>query len=171
MSVHLKFDPTFDDYKNAQFLHLKSSTWLRINRFFAMIGNPIIGILLILLSVWLASLRISTPLMLFESAIGLYLVLYPLVFRRRLRRCYVRTRVGSGECTLNFSDELIAAEQAHAKSQIQWGAVSKFSEDTKSFLIYLAPAKFFYIPKRFCSDIQLTQLREMVARNITPTSK
>jgi hypothetical protein len=166
MNVHLHFAFIFDDYLNAQRLHAKSSWWLRINYFLARIGLPILGVIILGFNFWVAQFTRSWPLLVFEFAIGLFLTFYPVYFRFKLKRCYVRTRIGSGERTFDFDDKIILLEEANAKSEVNWAAVKSFSEDKDSFLIYLAPAKMIMVPKRICPEPQLTELRDMCQRNI-----
>lgn len=171
MTVHLHFDFNFDDYLNAQRLHAKSSWWLRINYLLARIGLPIFGIVIIAATLWAVKFIDSLPLLIFEFSIGLFLTFYPVYFRFKLKRCYVRTRIGSGERTFDFDDTIILLEEANAKSEVNWAAVRSFSEDENSFLIYLAPAKMIMVPKRICPEPQLTELHEMCRRNIAkPTT-
>ena len=166
MPVHLNFAFTFQDYFNAQKLHAKSSWWLRLNLFLAQIGLPILGVSIILFMLWAFRFIDSLPLVLFEFGIGLFLSFYPFYFRLRMKRCYNRILIGSGERTYDFDDSKILLEEANAKSEILWPAVRSFAEDKDSFLIYLAPAKLIMVPKRVCSEPQLSELREMCRRNI-----
>ena len=167
MPIHLQFVFTFEDYLNANRLYAKSSLWMRLNYFLARIGLPIFGILFIAATFWAAKFIDSWPLLVFEFAIGLFLTFYPFYFRFKLKRCYDRTRMGSGERTFDFDDTIILLEEANAKSEVNWAAIKSFSEDKNSFLIYLAPAKMIMVPKRICPEPQLTELRDMCRRKIT----
>jgi hypothetical protein len=36
------------------------------------------------------------------------------------RRAFARTKSGSGDCTVNFTPEMILTSGAHSKSEVQW---------------------------------------------------
>jgi hypothetical protein len=167
MPVHLHFTFTFEDYFKGQLLYAKSGWWTRMNYFLARIGAPILGAVILAGNFWLMRFAEPGPFMIINLSFGLFFTLYPLYFRFKLKRCYLRTRTGSGERTLDFNNEVIKTEEANAKSELNWAVVRSFSEDKDTFLLYLAPAKMVMIPKRICSESQLTELRDMLQRNIS----
>jgi hypothetical protein len=61
---------------------------------------------------------------------------------------------------------MIRVQAARMRSEVQWQAVRSFSENEKVFLLYLAPAKFMAIPKRICSEQEISELRSLFKQEI-----
>jgi hypothetical protein len=166
MPIHLQFTLTLEDYMHGQRLHAKKSWWPRLNYFLCLYGYPALGLAGILLAIYL--FRTATPLYVATGALGASLVLigYRPYALFQLKRCYRRTRVGTGERTNVFDEASIRTESANTKGEIQWSAVRSISEDKNILLIYIAEAMMFMIPKRICPEPQLTELRELCQRSI-----
>jgi len=73
---------------------------------------------------------------------------------------------GAGDCAIEFDENIIRTQGPHSKSEINWKAIRSFSEDMKSFLLYLTPGKFIVIPKRVCANEQVEELRALFQRNV-----
>src|SRR5664279_5460645 len=149
MLVHLEFTLGFNDYLDAQRLHARRSWWPRFNQFMGRFGFPIWGAL-ILIFAYLIHGPGDRLFVLMMSACGVFLLLYPFYIRFKLKRCYTRTRMDTGDCTFEFEGTCIRSEGSGTKSEINWSAIQSLSENDKVFLLYLAPAKFIVIPKRVC---------------------
>lgn len=151
MPVQLDYTLTFNDYLHAQWLH-GDRRWR--NGFVQVMNTRILpgfGLLLIVLG--LAASRNWVVV-----GLGLLLMSYPLLLRLYFRYCYRATR-SEGECKIEFNQDLIRTSTTNTKGEVQWAAIRSFSEDKKIFLLYIAPAKFFVIPKRVCSEEQINELR------------
>jgi hypothetical protein len=169
MQVQLQFNFTFEDYMNGQLLAATRSWWPRLNLFFAKWVIPAIGILNIILAFMIAGNGISWVVFGGMLCLGTYLTLYRFSYRLRLKRCYARTLIGSGLRKFDFTDEMITLEESNAKSEVQWAAVRSYLENKSIFLVFLAPAKMIMVPKRICTESQLSELRELCRRNIAAT--
>jgi hypothetical protein len=95
------------------------------------------------------------------------LLLLPLVFQFNLRRAYKRSRVTDGDCNVEFTDANIQTDVlGYAKSTVEWQAVRHFQEGRKSILIYIAPTRFFVIPKRVLAEGQREELIGLLDRHV-----
>jgi hypothetical protein len=95
------------------------------------------------------------------------LLLLPVFFQFNLRRSYKRSRVTDGECILEFTDDSIEAVMpGYAKSIFEWQAVRQFQENGKTLLVYVAPTRFFVIPKRVLIDAQRDELLGLLDRHM-----
>jgi hypothetical protein len=164
MPIELRFDLTFEDYLNAQRLHAKKNWWLRLNYFAARFVVPVLGILLILLSLLIFSQGRPTHLAIFNFGLGIFLASYPWYFRAKIRRCYRRTRIGSADTWVEIGEDTIHVKGDNASSEASWKAVKSHLEDRKIFLLYLAPAKFIILPKRIFTPEQIAELQSLLAR-------
>ncbi|HEY3707253.1 MAG TPA: YcxB family protein [Terracidiphilus sp.] len=102
---------------------------------------------------------------------SLFLLSFPIPVRLHWRYCYRRTRSNDGEWNLDFSDDLIRTRTTNSRGEIEWSAIQSFAENKNMFLLYLAPAKFFPIPKRACTPEEINELRALFQRQVTPASK
>jgi hypothetical protein len=169
MPIHLAFTLSFDDYFAAQRLHTKRSGWARFNWFMGRIFAPVWGVVLLGLSYLMHGPGVSLDSVMFVTACGLFLLAYPFYMQWKFKRCYTRTRVGDGDCTIQLGEDCIRMLGGNTKSEMDWAAVRSIAENEKVFMLYLAPAKFVAIPKRVCSPEQIEQLRSLFANHI-PTS-
>jgi len=163
--MQLRYELTLSDYLSAQALHAKRSSIAYSGRVLCYFIFPALGCLLL---AWdFSGGRFSS-----SGAIAIlapiYLLACPLFLRWNLRRCYRRTRSGDGECTIDIEPNLIRSASTKTRSEIEWSAIRRFSEDNKCLLLYLAPARFIAIPKRVCSAEQLNELRALFEANIRP---
>ena len=166
MPIHLEYSLTFADYFGAQRLHARRSWWLRLNWIAGQIVAPIWGVLFILFVLLTSGPGVSWVPIAIGCGCGLFLIAYPLYRRFKLKRCYMRTRIGSGKRAFEFGETQIRAQEEGSKSEIEWRLVQSFSENDKTFLLYLAPAKFIVIPKRVCADGQAESLRSLFRERI-----
>jgi YcxB-like protein len=97
---------------------------------------------------------------------GLFLLSFPILVRLNWRYCYRRTRPNDAEWNFEFSDDLIRTRTTNSRGEIEWSAIRSFAEDKNMFLLYLAPAKFFPIPKRACTPEEINELRELFQRRV-----
>jgi hypothetical protein len=161
MPTSIQFTITFNDYLNAQRLHSKSRWWKRLVQIANRMVLPAFGVLLVIGGVAIARDGESSKSFLLVIGCGLFLLSYPLLARLYLGYCYRVTRAGTGECEFDFNSDSIQTRTTNTKGEVQWPAIRSFSEDKKSFLLYIAPAKFFVIPKRVCSEDQINELRSL----------
>jgi hypothetical protein len=157
--MQVTFRTTFGDYKAAQILHAKRSM---IPYLIHCVGHylyPILGICILVFEFTPRHIAGSPHPKLLSTLCALLLVCIPIYLRFMMRRCFNRTRTATGDCTIDFNEEGIRARGLDTKSEVGWSAIQSFSEDSKTFLLYLAPARFLPVPKRFCTDEQIKELR------------
>ena len=171
MPIQLNFALSLDDYLAAQRLYAKSNWWLNLNHFFGRIVLPVLGVCIFVLAFLISGKGISWVIFLGMAGLGIFLALYPLYMRLRLKQCYLRTRTDNGSCTLELNEDVIRMQGSNAKSEVDWTAVKSTVENDKVILIYLAPAKFFVIPKRICDEQQLNEVRELCKRKLSEKEK
>jgi len=168
MPVHLEFTATFRDYLCAQRLHAKRNWRSRLNDLAARRLNPILGAL-ILAFVFLVSALGGFAVngtFVFMVASALCLLCYPFYLRYRLKSFYSRTRTGDGSRILDFDQESIKAQGAHAKTELDWSAIQFIREDKNVFMLYLAPAKFLMIPKGCCPPEVLEEIKRLYNQSL-----
>lgn len=166
--MKIQYELTFDDYRAAQRLHALRSFWSRLVRILTLYIYPVAGFIILLLGLSLFREGASVHTL---FICGIVLVCCPLYLRIQLRRCYKRTRSGNGSCQLTFDEETIRVEGQYSKGEMDWKAIHSFREDAKVFLLYLAPAKFIAIPKRVCSEEQITELKGFFLQKVQITTQ
>jgi hypothetical protein len=167
MPIQLNFALSLDDYLAAQRLYAKSNWWLHLNQFAGRIVLPVMGACTFVLAFLISGKGVPWVIFLGMVGLGILLALYPLYMRFRLKQCYRRTRTDDGSCTLELNENVIRMQGSNAKSEVDWTAVKSTAENDKVILIYLAPAKFYVIPKRACDEQQLNEVRELCKHKLS----
>jgi len=171
MTVHIEYTPEFKDYLCAQRLHAKRRAWTRINDFAARFANPALGVLILLLALLIQGPGVSwTGPYVFMFACGIFLLLYPLYYRRRLKSCFNRTRVGDGRRTFDIDEQSLKLQEGNTRSECAWSAVQAIREDQNVLMLYIAPAKFIMIPKRCCTPPDLDEVKRLYEASRTVVS-
>ena len=163
MPVQLDYTLTFNDYLQAQWLHC-NRRWR--SGFVQLMNTRILPGFGLLLAVLGLAASVNWAII----GLGLLLMSYPLLLRLYFGYCYRTTR-SEGECKIEFNQDMIRTSTTNTKGEVQWAAIRSFSEDKKSFLLYIAPAKFFVIPKRVCSEDQINQLRSLFQAQVVATAR
>jgi hypothetical protein len=167
--INLRYKLTFEDYLSAQRLHAKRGIWPRVVSIIANWLYPLLGIFFFAIAFQEWRDRDATGSVVSSVFVGVLLIGCRFYVRWKYRRCYQRTRIGSGDTSMLFrEDNFLTEEQDCGKSECSWNAVKSWREDAKVVLIYLAPARFIAIPKRAVSDSQLNDLRELLRRKVVP---
>lgn len=164
--MFIEYSLTLRDYKAAQTLHAKRSEIPYLAHCVSRYLYPTLGIC-ILIFVFTSHHTVASSQ---SKAIGticaLICVCLPLYIEWTARRSYKGTRSGTGNCTLEISQEIITTKSVHSKSEVEWSAIRSSAEDRTTFLLYLAPARFLVIPKRVCTDGQVNELRALLQNNV-----
>ncbi len=173
----LQFRFELSDYVNAQRLHGRRTPVLKCVQFFSRWIAPIMGVLMVVFAIsrvvihGLSESRTELPVSVFIIlGVGIALIIYWPLVHLNWRLCYEETRSNDGEWSLEFSDDLIRTHTNNSKSEVRWSAIRSFAEDKNMFLLYLAPAKFFPLPKRACTPEEINDLRELFQRRVRPES-
>jgi hypothetical protein len=164
MPIQLRFTLTFEDYLASMRLHAMKNWWLRLNYFTARFMVPVLGACFILLGLLSFGHGALSAFLIYDFGFGALFVLYPWYYRARLKRCYRRTRTGSGDTSVEIGEEMIRVQAENTSSEFTWKAVQLFREDQKVFMLYLAPAKFIALPKRAFTPEQIAELQSLLAR-------
>ena len=165
--AQFEFEFTFSDYIHSQKLHATRSLWSLSTYLLFIIIFPVLGAIGALLGMLMlhAGDRKNS---LIEFVCSLVLLLFPLLIRLNWWYCYTRTRSDSGHRNFVFTDDFIRTETEYSRGEVDWPAIRSFKENAKVLLLYIAPAKFFVIPKRACSREQLDELQSLIVRHKTP---
>ncbi len=94
----------------------------------------------------------------------------PLILRLDAKRRFSRSRSGTGDCAIAFGPDL-HCQGMYPKSEIEWQAIQRLSEDKNIVLLYLAPGKFIVVPKRVCTSGQAEELRTILRQNVPELKK
>ncbi|HKF49160.1 MAG TPA: YcxB family protein [Terracidiphilus sp.] len=168
--ISIQFEFTVQDYLNAQKLHLKQSLiqWLAYWGFIR-VAAPILGAIGVVFGCMMLRGGFD-PWISATWGASLVLLFLPLLYRWNLKRCYRKTRFNDGQCSFAFDENLIRTQTSNSRGEVEWPAIRFFSEDNNLFLLYVAQAKFFPIPKRACNEEQVNELRALFQARIRPAS-
>jgi hypothetical protein len=170
--MRITFTPTQKDFMDAQRTH----AWRRYNPAMARLQRalePFVGVFLILFSVHLARTNANRGIVLLEFVLGLYVllasrVLGPFLYRRAYRQ---RDSTGPDVTALDFEHDAIYMDSpGHSSGKLEWPAILGTIESETTLLLYLAPARFLIIPKRFLEGSQLKDLSHLLREKNVPTS-
>jgi hypothetical protein len=160
----------FRDYRAAQTLHAKRSEIPYLAHCAARYIYPALGLCILLFEFTPHHVAGSPQPKLLGTLCGLFLIGLSLYVNWITRRSYALTRGNCGDCTIDFDSQLIRTKCLHSRSEVEWTAIQSSSEDSKTFLLYLAPARFLVIPKRACTDEQLNELRTLLHEKVKGNS-
>jgi hypothetical protein len=170
--MRITFTPTQKDFIDAQRTH----AWRRYRPAMARLQRalePFVGVFLILFAVNLARTHANPAIVLLEFVLGLYVlfasrVLGPFLYRRAYRQ---RDRTGPDVTALQFEDDAIYMDSpGDSSSRLEWPAILGTIESETTLLLYLAPARFLIIPKRFLEGSQLSDLTTLLREKNVPVS-
>jgi hypothetical protein len=164
--MQIKYSLLFGACAAAQALHSRRSVMRYLSHIAGHYAFPMFGICLLAITFLSAKPPGSHHTNWLTVICGAYLLSCPLILRLSEKRRYMRMRSGTGDCAIEFDENLIRTQGPHSKSEINWNAIQYFSEDMKSFLLYLAPGKFIVIPKRVCAYEQIEELRTLFQRQV-----
>jgi hypothetical protein len=164
------FSLDFRDFKAAQTLHAKRSEIPYLGYCAVRYIYPVLGLCILAFEFTPHHFVGSPQPKLYGALCGLFLVCIPLYVRWMTKRCYVRTKSDSSDCSIEFDERSIRAKNLHTRSEVEWTAIRSSSEDSKTFLLYLAPARFLVIPKRACTSEQANELRTLLQEKVKSNS-
>jgi hypothetical protein len=158
--IQIRFTLTFKDYLNVLWLHRDRHWRPGFTQFMTTRFLPGVGLLLVIGGFTISERKFSSDTLV-TVGFGLGLMSYPLLSRLYLARCYRATRPENTVWDLEFSPEIVRAQEPNSRGEYQWSAFISYSESKLIFLLYLAPARFIAIPKRACSESQINDLRAL----------
>ncbi len=168
--MRITFTPTQKDFIDAQRTH----AWRRYSPAMARLQRalePFVGVFLILFAVHLARTNANRGIVLLEFVLGLYVllasrVLGPFLYRRAYRQ---RHSTGPDVTALQFEHDAIYMDSpGHSSGRLEWPAILGTIESETTLLLYLAPARFLIIPRRFLEGSQLQDLSNLLREKNVP---
>jgi hypothetical protein len=145
--MRINYSLSFGDYAAAQALHSKQSVIRHLSHLAGYYAFPVFGICFLDLAFFSAKPIGSGHTSWLTVLAGAYLLSCPPILRVTAKNRFRRMISGAGDCAIEFDENIIRTQGPHSKSEINWKAIRSFSEDMKSFLLYLTPGKFIVIPK------------------------
>lgn len=167
--MQITFTSTQKDFIDAQRTH----AWRRYSPAMARLQRvlqPFVGTGFILLGIYLAREHANGAVVLFELVCGLYLLLASWVIAPFLyKRAYRRHHTGPHATNLDFEQDAIHVDcPGHSSGRLEWSTVLGTFESETTLLLYLAPARFLIIPKRFLEGSQLSDLSNLLREKNVP---
>ena len=86
--------------------------------------------------------------------------------RIQLRRNFRATPSARGEIVLTIDERGTETSFANGRTQLDWGAYTRYRESAGFFLLYVSPARYSWIPKRSMSVQQIDDLRSILRDKI-----
>ena len=166
--MQIQFQLSLDDYLAAQRLHSTGSSWLMFQYVLIYFISPIFGLIFLIIDLLHFEDKASNHYHSATIIYGILLVCIPIIMRIHLKRCYKRTRTDNNESKFTFGEERIEIEGQYINGAMDWRAVKSYRENDKVFILYSAPARFSIIPKRACTDEQISELRTILRQKIQP---
>jgi uncharacterized protein YhhL (DUF1145 family) len=168
----ISYNLSLSDYLAAQHPHYRQTLSKRLSLILIYGVFPLLGILFGFF--YLLSLVHPTgkPFSFTFVISTAFLLLIPLWFQFNLRRLYKKSRVSDENCNLQFTDENIYAEMpGYSKSTVERRAIRNYKEGGKAILLYMAPTRFFVVPKRVLKLGQRDELIALLDRKIETKKK
>jgi uncharacterized membrane protein YhiD involved in acid resistance len=171
MAVTVDYTTTFEDYRAAQALYLRSRRWPGLRYKLWMYGLPTAAIVLTSCALWeLYRGQPSSVAGFGGAAVYAIIMTIVVVFLRpwNLKRLYKKQRKTAGVEALNavrfsFDESLVrSGYPGRSEGQFSWDAIGDYAEDKEIFLIFISKKMFLYIPKRAMADEQWNELRDML---------
>ncbi len=149
---------TFKDYLRAQLYHGRSR---------ALLIAGILGTMALLL--WLTSRNVLVP-----AFVALYVImLRPVYMRVRLKRVWDQTPSSHrGEITNRLDETGFHSKDDEGNPTVtHWDNFSKFRSSKHSFLLYLSPNLYLFLPKRFMSPAEQQERHRLLTERIEQPSR
>jgi hypothetical protein len=147
--ITVEGQPTFDDYRRAQ-------------RFHGLVRTVIVSGVLVAMALfmWVVSQSIV-----FSSIVVLYVfVMRPFFVRYRLKRQWQQTpSFHQGQRTYGLDEAGFHSRDDEGRpTLLHWSRFLKFRESKDTFLLYLAPNMYLFLPKRFISPQDQDGIRSLL---------
>ncbi len=165
--MHLNFKLEYEDYLQAQKLHMKMKQH----------GSILIPIMIGLTFIWFIFAYMIRGdnfslgvILLVEVAVGLYLFYRYLYLPWSLRRQYNQQKSLQLACSYELVEDGIRVSNEFGNYLTPWDHFRKYREDKKLMMLYKTDLVFMLFPKRVFEDpTQLDEFRRMlVEKNIQP---
>jgi len=162
---------TLEEYVAANRLAYKhSSLWRRMNLYGGLYVMPVIGAVLTIECVLLVLISRSVHAFeVFSFPLGLYFCLWPLLYHRKLKRCYLNQNLDK-EWSVELSDTGVRSVLSGQFDAVLNWQFFRCSEETDKLicLINTKHLSFISIPKHLLSEEQLEEIRLLAAKHLTP---
>ena len=107
--------------------------------------------------------RIGWTWLILSVVLGILVYQIP---RRQARRAIEKNPSAREDIVLNITDVGIDSVAATGKSQVQWGAYTKYKETEHIFLLDSDYGRSTFIPKRIMSLEHVQELRELLRKHL-----
>jgi hypothetical protein len=161
--MKIAYKLTADEFLEGQrvFNRDLASGFLRFNYRFA---TPV-GVLLTADGVVLVALRLQVIIGLFLTVWGIWMIANRTIFwPRRMRKEYVQ--YPDMDRSMEFGNEVVAAETNYGNSKFLWGRLTRFVETEKLFVLFAPPRFLYTVPKRAFSAAELEDFRHLIQQKI-----
>lgn len=161
---------TLADYKSALVLHQRATRSRRILEFFLYKLMPVLASAAI---VWEIYREVTLNSFAWEHMLRLLVVpaffmLLPIsrsnLIRKQFKQMFPK---GSENLSIDINDDRILCENTgSSESRYTWNAITSFAQDEKIAMFYLSAERFLFFPMPGLSLDQVTELRDLVRRNL-----
>jgi len=170
----VEYTTSFEDYKAAQALYLRSRRGARLRFALWMYGLPILSIVCTTMAIRdirsIDTQRVDPfgPI----AILSIFMTFFVVVLRPyNLRRLYLKKRKLAGVENLSrvefgFDETLVrSGYPERSEGQFRWNSIVDYAENQKIFLLFLSQKMFLYVPKRVLAEEQWQELRELLLQN------
>jgi hypothetical protein len=173
--MKLAYTLTFEDYKEAQALHVKRSLKRRLSYFVWYRAVPAIAVLLmgvIIVSVinhrW-AGMNIAFPA---EGALIWLSIYLPFIRSRHMRkgfkRLYPKSRTDNISSIVLEEDQILSGIPGVSEAKFFWAAIDGFAQNELTTLLYVNKTGFLFFPTSVMTSEQRIALGDLIKRKGIP---
>jgi len=171
--MKLEFTLTFSDYKSALRLYRRQTLRRRLAFIFWGIAVPILAVIGLAAFVFLNLFHITRyAAILFgiESGLLTFTILNPIARYYRMRKCFKQLFPPTHTdrtSTLEINDQhLLSAIPGVSEGKFFWNAIVDFAQDERITLIYVAKARFLFVPTTAMTPDQRVELVNLISRHV-----
>jgi len=155
------------DYLEAQLLHLRPAKWLRIVLYciFGLIGCSLVILLVSSGGDWYLTIEYLIPIL---FVLALFLLFRYVLLPGRVRHIYGQQKELAEPFEYEITDAGLTVANKYGHSIRPWGNFAKWKENKNLLLLYHSDVLFTMIPRRFCTDEQITAIHSHLLENKIP---
>jgi hypothetical protein len=110
-----------------------------------------------------------------SDLLGLGIIVLMTYWVMSLVMAYLQSRSCPGHYAtveLQFTEDQLLISAPNHRAELQWPAISRWKENHHLFLLFLAPTRYFFVPKRyFSSQGDIEAVRRMLTERIPPSKR
>lgn len=167
--INISFTMDYDNYENLYLFsfYQKSRYQKSIKSYYLQLLLIIIPIS-ILLFVFIDR-TISLIFFLVFSILGLYnIVELYYILPKSIYKKNFRTSIAPEKYSFNetYFETIIDSDQDSKTLKTYFSELFKFSETKEGFYLFVSSTEFTYIPKKFLTEVQTSQIRDAILKNV-----